>query len=268
MAKKVLIADVLGKSVDSLFALPSGELTVALSWFAALMYAMEIYFDFSGYSDMAIGMAMVFGFHFHENFLRPYESKNMTEFWRRWHISLSSWLRDYIYIPLGGNRKGIKRTYLNLCIVFLICGIWHGAAWTFVIWGIYHGLLLVIERVLKEKKHFKLSSWYGNIVTFILVLLGWVIFRCESIPECIDFFKAMLGLNVKADYIHYGFSYYVNWQTLIVLALAFIMSVFPVEKIKIRLPKVIRSIGLVLLLCLSMIYMSGASFNAFIYFKF
>jgi alginate O-acetyltransferase complex protein AlgI len=149
LAKKVLIANLMGAVADDIFSLPGAELTTGLAWLGALTYAMQIYFDFSGYSDMAIGLGRVFGFHFLENFLYPYVSRSLTEFWRRWHISLSTWFRDYLYIPLGGNRRGGPRTALNLLTVFTLCGLWHGASWNFVVWGLYHGIFLSVERTLR-----------------------------------------------------------------------------------------------------------------------
>lgn len=146
-SKKVLIANVMGLCADTLYGMNIGEMTGLMVWIASISYTLQIYFDFSGYSDMAIGLGKMFGFEFKENFNYPYRSHSIREFWRRWHISLSSWFRDYVYIPLGGNRKGQVRTYINLFIVFFLTGIWHGASWTFVFWGIYHGIFCIIERL-------------------------------------------------------------------------------------------------------------------------
>ena len=151
LSKKVLLANVIAKAADGIFSLPASELYFGLSWLGVVAYTLQIYIDFSAYSDMAIGLSKVFGFDLLENFNYPYISKSMQDFWRRWHISLSSWFKDYLYIPLGGNRKGNKRTYLNLVIVFFVCGLWHGAAWTFIIWGLWHGFFLVIERLFLGK---------------------------------------------------------------------------------------------------------------------
>jgi alginate O-acetyltransferase complex protein AlgI len=176
LAKKVLIADSVAPLVDAAFA---SEPSMIGAWIAGLGYAVQIYFDFSGYSDMAIGLGMMLGFNFPENFRRPYASSSVTDFWRRWHMTLSSWFRDYLYIPLGGNRRGRGRTYLNLLCVFLVTGLWHGAALTFVAWGLWHGAALMFERsigVTADSKHWGLRAW-----TALVVVLGWILFRAESI---------------------------------------------------------------------------------------
>src|SRR6185503_489514 len=144
--KKVLVANTVARSADAIFALPATDLTTSVAWAGTIFYTLQIYFDFSAYSDMAIGLGRMFGFRFLENFDYPYVASSITEFWRRWHISLSRWFRDYLYVPLGGNRRGRTRTYVNLVVVFFLCGVWHGAAWTFVVWGLFHGLFLVVER--------------------------------------------------------------------------------------------------------------------------
>ncbi|MBQ3470036.1 MBOAT family protein [Candidatus Saccharibacteria bacterium] len=201
LAKKVLIADAMAAIVDAIFVTGSGVqgLTQPVAWLGALCYALQIFFDFSGYSDMAIGLGSMFGFKFMENFNLPYISGSITEFWRRWHISLSTWFKEYIYIPLGGNRKGKIRTYINLWIVFLVTGIWHGAAWTFVIWGIFHGFFIFIERLglkkLLDKMHF-LNHFY----TLFVVLTSWVIFRAPSLKYALHYLKVMF-LGAPADTI-------------------------------------------------------------------
>jgi alginate O-acetyltransferase complex protein AlgI len=192
LAKKVLIADVLARYVDIVFLRDPSQLGQSLAWVAIIGYAFQIYFDFSAYSDMAIGIGRMFGFHFHENFQTPYQAGTITEFWRRWHISLSTWFRDYLYIPLGGNRKGKMRTGFNLSIVFLLCGLWHGANWTFVLWGAWHGFFLLIERLLlKGKKGFS-SPPFGQIYVFAVVLFSWVLFRSPSLSYAIGFSKLLL----------------------------------------------------------------------------
>ena len=270
LAEKVLIADVLGESVDKIYSLGTDQLTQSLAISAAVMYSLEILFDFTGYSNMAIGIAEIFGFHFKENFDSPYTSKNMTEFWRRWHMSLSGWLRDYVYIPLGGNRKGKTRTYINLCIVFLICGIWHGANWTFLAWGIYHGFWLVVERVLKNKFDFALKSILGNAICFILVVFGWVLFRADSIGSSVEFIKTMIGITKPTGFIYHKYSYFVNVHVIITSVFALVVSFIPANMIKkvVQKSSVVNSVLMMILLVLCMIFMSGTSFNAFIYFKF
>jgi alginate O-acetyltransferase complex protein AlgI len=269
LSKKVLIADILATPVDSIFSLSTENLTFTFSWVAVFFYTLEIYFDFAGYSDMAIGMARMFGFHFKENFLLPYTAKNVTEFWRKWHISLSSFLRDYVYIPLGGNRRGTARTYLNLGIVFLLCGIWHGAAWTFVIWGVYHGFWLIVERILKNKKGFAMKGIPGQAVTFFLVMLGWTIFRAGSLAQLDIFLRAMFGMGQASGFAYYKLSYFVTPLVAFSALVGLVISVVPFTKIKEWLDKSwgkgILCLGL-LVLC--MVFMADASFNSFIYFKF
>ncbi|MFI5164794.1 MAG: MBOAT family O-acyltransferase, partial [Bacteroidia bacterium] len=176
LAKKVLIANVLGAQADQIFNLPYEELNTSSAWIGALCYTFQIYFDFSGYSDMAIGLARTMGFRFPENFNNPYISQSITEFWRRWHMSLSRWMRDYLYIPLGGNKVSVPRMYFNLCFVFLISGLWHGAQWTFIIWGAYHGLFLVLDRLFLLKLTEKIGKIPRIIFAFFVVVIGWVFF--------------------------------------------------------------------------------------------
>ncbi len=193
LSKKVLIADACGQIADAAFGLAPGSLDLKTAWLGALAYTFQIYFDFSAYSDMAIGLARLFGFELLENFNRPYAAVSITDFWRRWHISLSRWFRDYLYIPLGGNRKGGGRTFFNLLTVFTLCGLWHGANWTFIVWGLYHGLLLIFERITGvRRKTGRGWVWLGRPATFILVVLGWVVFRSESLPAALDYLHAMM----------------------------------------------------------------------------
>jgi alginate O-acetyltransferase complex protein AlgI len=194
LGKKVLIANPLAAVADQIFALPASELSPSVAWFGAICYTFQIYFDFSGYSDMAIGLGRIFGFRFPENFNYPYWSTSITEFWRRWHISLSSWFKDYLYIPLGGNRHGAWRTYRNLLIVFLLCGLWHGASWSFVLWGLYHGLFLVIERTRVGRYWEKTWQPLQISATFCIVVFGWVLFRCDNLPMALGYLAAMFGL--------------------------------------------------------------------------
>jgi alginate O-acetyltransferase complex protein AlgI len=187
--KKVVIADSLAPVADAAFA--SGHPSTATAWLGALAYTGQIYFDFSGYSDMAIGLATMLGLRFPENFNRPYSSVSITDFWRRWHMSLSGWFRDYLYIPLGGNRHGRFKTYRNLIIVFMATGLWHGAAWTFVVWGAYHGMLLIIERATGLARAERLVT-LRRLLTFLLVVFGWVLFRAGSLEQAARFGRAML----------------------------------------------------------------------------
>ncbi|MGL4608595.1 MAG: MBOAT family O-acyltransferase [Trueperaceae bacterium] len=192
--KKILIADTVAPLVTMTFAQP--EPTMADAWLGALAYTLQLYFDFSAYSDMAVGLGLMMGFRFMENFNHPYISKNITEFWQRWHISLSTWLRDYLYIPLGGNRNGVGRTYINLILVMVLGGLWHGANWTFVIWGAWHGSLLALERFLGKPKRWKeIPAWLAIPRTLVLVMIGWVTFRAVDAGEAFQFYAGMAGLN-------------------------------------------------------------------------
>ncbi|MFW6288451.1 MAG: MBOAT family O-acyltransferase, partial [Spirochaetota bacterium] len=192
--KKVLIADTVATLVDQVFA--TSEPGLIAGWLGAVGYTIQLYYDFTGYSDMAIGLGLMMGFRFIENFNRPYISKSITEFWRRWHISLSSWLRDYLYIPLGGNRKGRQRTYINIMLVMLLGGLWHGAAWTFVAWGAWHGLFLMGERVLEDRGHeLRLPRALSVFLTMLVVVIGWVVFRAQSFPVALNVYAGMIGMN-------------------------------------------------------------------------
>ena len=182
--KKILIADTVAPLAESVFALENP--TMGEAWLGAFAYAIQLYFDFSAYSDMAIGLGMMMGFKFMENFNAPYISRSITEFWRRWHISLSTWLKDYLYIPLGGNRKGTRRTYINIMITMVLGGLWHGANWTFVLWGLFHGVVLCAERyrnIARDNEIFKLRHLPWMVLTFLLVVVGWVVFRADNIGD-------------------------------------------------------------------------------------
>lgn len=197
LAKKVLLADPTGTLADKVFGLPAGGLTQGYAWLGILAYTLQIYFDFSAYSDMALGLARMIGFRFPENFNRPYTSQSITEFWRRWHISLSSWMRQYLYIPLGGNQVSNARIYLNLWLVFLISGIWHGASWNFVAWGAFHGLFLTIERAVMHRSlsRYRPPAYLLKIWTLLIVLIGWVFFRSATLTDAIQFLSVMFSLT-------------------------------------------------------------------------
>lgn len=194
LAKKVLVANPAAKGADGVFAMGLADLSSPLAWIGIICYTIQIYFDFSGYSDMAIGLARMLGFHFHENFNFPYAARSITDFWRRWHISLSTWFRDYVYIPLGGNRVSRSRNYFNLAIVFALCGLWHGASWVFLVWGLWHGLFLIIERMGLEKKmapHLLLS----RIWTLLVVMIGWVFFRSENLAHAFHYIVRLFSFT-------------------------------------------------------------------------
>jgi len=192
LAKKVLLANVLGEQADAIFALPVGGLSAGVAWLGALAYTFQIYFDFSGYSDMAIGLGRMMGFQFPENFNNPYVSRSITEFWQRWHITLGRWMRDYLYIPLGGNRVRPARLYLNLGTVFILSGFWHGAAWNFVAWGAYHGFFLMLDRLFLLRFSQRIGV-LSVVPTFVVTVLGWVLFRAESLAGALAYAGRMLG---------------------------------------------------------------------------
>ena len=274
LAKKVLIANALGAEADKIFALPADELTFALSWVGALTYTFQIYFDFSGYSDMAIGLARMMGFVFPENFNNPYISQSITDFWRRWHISLSRWMRDYLYVPLGGNRGSSLRTYANLGLVFLISGFWHGAEWTFLIWGAYHGFFLIIERLFLMKWLSKIYKPIRIIYSFFIVVIGWVLFRSDNVNLAFQFLHTMFSFNLDSFY------FWLDVKLYVYLALSiFICFIASIKKIELLEEKIlcfhnsyiaILSYILIgfLFIILSLGYISSSSFNPFIYFRF
>jgi alginate O-acetyltransferase complex protein AlgI len=223
LSKKVLLANPLALAADKIFALPHSDLTAPLAWLGAICYTLQIYYDFSGYSDMAIGLGRMFGFHFLENFNYPYISRSIQEFWRRWHISLSSWFRDYLYIPLGGNRRGPVRTYLNLLTVFLLCGLWHGASWTFACWGLYHGFFLVIERTRLGPALDLLWRPFRHGLTLLIIVVGWVIFRSDTIGAAFSYLTIMFGAAEETGRL--ALSLYTDKKLAFELVMAVVFSV-------------------------------------------
>ncbi|AIQ32635.1 hypothetical protein P40081_34470 [Paenibacillus sp. FSL P4-0081] len=275
LGKKVIIANTLGQVADNIFSLPADQNTSAIAWVGAICYTFQIYFDFSGYSDMAIGLARMFGFKFKENFDFPYISKSVTEFWRRWHISLSSWFKDYLYIPLGGNRKG--NVYLNLLIVFIVTGLWHGAAWNFIIWGLWHGIFLIIERVLKKKginiHSFKIISW---CYTSFIVVIGWVIFRANNLTYAVDYIKVMFGI-IKPNQVGFSVGYYLSPMVITTIIIACIASVPITKYVRVSIgeyeshstfSQVVQNLYVALLLILCIMFLATSTYNPFIYFRF
>jgi alginate O-acetyltransferase complex protein AlgI len=202
LAKKVLLANSLAVPADAIFSVPSSELHFSIVWLGSLCFALQIYFDFSGYSDMAIGLGRCFGFRFPENFDRPYTARSVREFWRRWHITLSTWFRDYLYIPLGGSRLGGLRTHANLLLVFLLCGLWHGASWSFVVWGLWHGSFLVLERSRVGAVLARAPAALQRGYTLLVVLLGWVWFRADDLPHALRVFAAMASPGSANSGVH------------------------------------------------------------------
>ena len=272
LAKKVIIANELGLIADNIFNVAPTNNSISMAWLGAICYSFQIYFDFSGYSDMAIGIGKMFGFDFLENFNYPYISKSLTEFWRRWHISLSSWFRDYLYIPLGGNRKG--NVYFNLFIVFLATGLWHGAAWNFIIWGLWHGLFLITERVFKVKEiKLNMPTPIKWIYTCFVVILGWVMFRAENMKDAISYIGVMLGL-VKTDSMGLNLRWYLNNKVLLILIIAIIASI-PWKKIINKyvhiegtMKDILYNCYCIIILIIAMANVMTSTYNPFIYFRF
>jgi len=223
LVKKMLIANQTALIADQIFALPFGSASRGAVWLAVLCYAFQIYFDFSGYSDMAIGLGKMLGFDFLENFRYPYISRSITEFWRRWHISLSSWFRDYVYIPLGGNRRGNR--YFNLFVVFFLTGMWHGASWNYIVWGLWNGLFLIAEKPLMKTAFYqKIPAFIRWAVTMLLVLIGWVFFRIEDMGLCLEYLSVMFGF-ASAETAVYAASWFIGKKLIFVLGIAALASI-------------------------------------------
>lgn len=274
LAKKVLIANPLGEVADQIFAVNGNDLTTPVAWLGIACYTLQIYFDFSGYSDMAIGLGRMLGFRFLENFNYPYIATSIQDFWRRWHISLSNWFRDYLYIPLGGNRVGFARTYFNLVIVFFLCGLWHGASWNFVIWGLLHGAFLVIERAGFSRVLKTLPAGIAHLYTLLAVMIGWVFFRAETLPEALAYLKAMFVPGSGNAALHYP-AQYIDSHLMIVLVLGVLLAT-PVGKIchqrwlhpagGMGELTTLASLSTLFLLCL--LSLAAGAYNPFIYFRF
>jgi len=268
LAKKVLIANTLAATVDSIFALDFAQINASLCWTAGFLFVIQVYFDFSGYSDMAIGLGRMFGLKIPENFNYPLISRSVTEFWRRWHISLSTWFKDYLYIPMGGNRYGQIRTYFNLWTVFVVCGLWHGAAWNFVVFGILHGCIMVIEKFFFRFR-FKMPAAISFTATFLFILLSFVVFRSTGFDQSYAFFEAMFLIKSSVVPV----SDFIDSKVLISLA-AGTVFIFPVYRYfeKIMKRTVIALYAEILLLAflfaLSISHSSMMFADPFIYFRF
>ena len=272
LAKKVMIANTLGAVADEIFAADLQYISVFLAWIGALAYMFQIYFDFSGYSDMAIGLCLVFGFKIPENFNYPYVSKSITEFWRRWHISLSTWFKQYLYIPLGGNRISKARTAVNLMIVFLVTGFWHGASWNFILWGFWHGCFIIIEKLsgLNTEKPGIFRNALLQGYAMLVVVLGWVMFRADTLPAAAAYFKKMFGL-IPDKYAALNPVYYVDGQELLAFTFAVLLSTpaarnFFDARGKYRSAAV--QIVMLVLFLISASMIAAGTYNPFIYFRF
>jgi len=280
LAKKVLVADVLGEGADRVFHLGFASMNSTYAWFGIVCYTFQIYFDFSGYSDMAIGLGRMMGFRFQENFNRPYLSQNFTEFWRRWHITLSTWFKEYLYIPLGGNRCSRGRNYLNLWVVFLVCGLWHGANWTFVIWGIYHGCFLVADKMFFIRISRKWGSIINTWLTFFLVTIGWVFFRSENIDFALKYLRKLFFLSSgNPTFSNVPTAELITNRGIFIIIVAAVISFCPGSFVSTVQGKVLAQWSksrilwvemgvLVLFFALSFATLSNNSFRPFIYFRF
>ena len=280
LGKKVLLANNLAIIADDIFSKPTHLISWPTAWIGVVSYSLQIYFDFAGYSDMAIGLGKMFGFTFLENFNFPYVSKSIREFWRRWHISLSTWFKDYLYIPLGGNRKGKGRTYINLFIVFLLTGFWHGASWNFIVWGLIHGFFLIIERIGFNKILNKLWTPLRHFYTLVVVALAWVFFRSDNLEYALQYLKVLFG---GGEFIMQGqWMFYADKLNIIILFAAILSSSYffiwvhdNLKKIRFsytvlslniaNLVSVMTLLGLFLLSCISIL---SGGYNPFIYFRF
>ncbi|MBO5238066.1 MAG: MBOAT family protein [Lachnospiraceae bacterium] len=278
LGKKVLLANTAGSVFDAIGAMGDSQVSVALYWLASIAFTFQIYFDFSGYSDMAIGLGKMFGFTFLENFNYPYISKSITEFWRRWHISLSTWFKDYIYIPLGGNRKGKVRTYLNLFLVWLLTGFWHGAAWNFILWGLYFFVLLMIEKAGLKKLLEKAPSFISHCYALFFINFSWVIFSYDSMDTLGMVCKRMFGFG-GIPFWNSTSTYYLLSYLAVFLIMAIAATPFPkkcVAWIGERLPErgktvlgiVAECAGLLVVLFLATSCLASDAFNPFLYFRF
>ena len=281
LAKKMLIANPLGEVADNVFALSGSDLTMPLAWIGIFSYTLQIYFDFSGYSDMAIGLGRMFGFRFHENFNHPYIAKSLREFWRRWHISLSTWFRDYVYIPLGGSRVSTLRVYLNLLIVFLLTGIWHGASWNFVVWGLFHGFFLASEHMGFSNILNRVWKPVQHLYVALVIISSWVFFRADTLTQAMDYFSAMANI---ANWHTATFLYAqtLSNESIYVFAIGLIFSLPIYTWLKHHLTtfsenSTLKVVALIyiprltilsVLLMLSILKVASSTYNPFIYFRF
>ncbi|WP_304340534.1 MBOAT family O-acyltransferase [Metaclostridioides mangenotii] len=278
LAKKVILSNQLGMVADGVFATNIANLSIAESWLGIICYSLQIYFDFSGYSDMAIGLGKMFGFDFLENFNYPYISQSVSEFWRRWHISLGSWFRDYVYIPLGGSRVSKFNLYKNLFIVWFLTGFWHGASWNFIVWGLYYGILIALEKSFLEKLLYKLPKMLRHIYLLFIVIIGWVFFRANDIGQALEFIQVMFGINanpiVNANFKIYLIDYYYIVLAAIVLSTPILKTT---KSLLLKINKDILHSNVAYLLhgflltsymLVVIIMLCSSSYNPFLYFRF
>lgn len=284
LSKKLIIANSVAAVADKIFGLPATENMVSVSWLGVVCYTFQLYYDFSGYSDMAIGLGRMFGFHFPENFNYPYISWSVSEFWRRWHISLSSWFRDYVYIPLGGSRTG--NVYFNLLCVFFLTGLWHGASWNFVLWGLLFAVFTILERFIRRHHGSSVKTSPPRLPSVLLSIAGWVytmfiwimsmvLFRADNLQEAGSYYLSLFGLN-KLQNVGFTFAYYVHRYELFILILAAFFS-FPIARNAMKLLKkrasenlytILVNVGTLILFAINVLYILTETYNPFIYFRF
>jgi alginate O-acetyltransferase complex protein AlgI len=273
LSKKLLIANVMGAQADAVFAMNPDTINSSTAWIGIIAYTFQIYFDFSGYSDMAIGLGRMIGFKFPENFDNPYVSRSISEFWRRWHMSLGRWMKSYLYIPLGGNKVSKSRLYFNLWFVFLLSGLWHGAAWTFIAWGAFHGIFLILDRIFLQKVLDKIGKWPAIAFTFVVTMVGWVIFRSDTMSFAVDFIVKMFSFD-------FGKLAYLDIEFFVILGAAIFFSFITAFKLGKKLEEnilqfiypnrryLIMGFCCLLLLIVCVADISSSGFNPFIYFRF
>lgn len=271
LGKKVLLANQMGAVWSEIYAL-GGDVSALMAWTGAIAYTFQIYFDFSGYSDMAIGLGRMFGFKFPENFRYPYQSVSITDFWRRWHITLSTWFKEYLYIPLGGNRRGLARQALNLLIVWSLTGFWHGAGWNFVLWGLYYFVILFIEKLFLLKALDKLPKFFRHVYALVLIIIGWVIFASDDVSVLLPYLGSMFGANGAIG----GMDVYTLLTKAVLLIICCIASTELPKRLFLsaagamneKAAFTLKSVLMIALLALSMILLIGDSYNPFLYFRF
>jgi alginate O-acetyltransferase complex protein AlgI len=275
LGKKIILANGCAALADDVFSYHPHELTSSAAWLGIVAYTLQIYFDFSGYSDMAIGLGRMFGFELPMNFNAPYLARGIRDFWHRWHISLSNWFRDYVYIPLGGNRVPVRRMYVNLLIVFLLTGFWHGATWSFVFWGLFHGLFIVLERIYGEEAFNKLPRFPVWVYTILVVMIGWVFFRVEHFADAVDYVGVMFGFSSPTGM---QATVFVDTEkaTMLVLSALFALRFFILPSSNIWKKRafwlekttLLRHVALLFLFLFCVAELTAGSYNPFIYFRF
>jgi len=271
LAKKILLANTLAVVADQAFNANPNELSVAMAWLGALAYTFQIFFDFSGYSDMAIGLGRMLGFHFLENFNFPYISKSVSEFWRRWHISLGTWFRDYLYIPLGGNRVSATRLFFNLFVVWLLTGLWHGANWTFITWGLYYFVFIAVEKAVRFEERWNRLAWLKHLYTLLVAVVGWVLFRSPDIHYAVQYLGVMVGLNSQPawDSVAQFYCHENIWFFIMAIIFSMPIGVWMAKMWRFGwCANILRVLAYLVLFLLSMSYVVKSSYNPFIYFNF